>query len=173
MYTFKRHRLCWLGGLFVFADVCDVLAPSFVWSPSHPQNDSEADIKMRRLRLREVDFLQVTWLLGGEAGIWCQVCVSSNRGLFHWEWHTSSQVAGFLCLYPLSGGSPPQWVDLVVKKTGGKGMFGSGGKRMVGSGGKRMVGLGQTQLCQWTSCSKCLSYHRWLLFSKDGFLKKK
>lgn len=131
--------------MFLHLPLCD--------SPSHPQNDSEADIKMRRLSLREVDFLQVTWLLGGEAGIWRQVCVSSNCGLFHWEWRTSSQVAGFLRLYPSSGGSPPQWVDLVVKKTGGKGMVGSGGKRMVGSGGKRMVGLGQTQLCQWTSCS--------------------
>lgn len=133
---------------------------TFVW---FPQKDSEADIKIRRLRLWEVDLLQVTWLLGGKAGIRRQVCMSSNPCLLRWEWHTSSQVAGFLCLYPSSGGPPSGWVELVIKKTGGK--------RMVGSEGKRMDGSGQTQLCQWTSCSKCLSYCD-SYFQKMGFWRR-
>lgn len=131
--------------------------------PSHPQNASEADIKIRRLRLREVDLLQVTWLLGGKAGFRCQVCVSSNPCLLHWEWHASSQVADFLCPYPLSGGPPPGWVELVIKKTREK--------RMVGSGGKRMDGSGPTQLCQRTSCSKCLSYCDFY-FQRMGFWRR-
>lgn len=82
--------------------------------------------------------------------VWAQIHARSTRsGVSHPKWQTSS-----VCNSP--GWPPPRWVDLVLKKTGVK----------------RMLGLRQTQLCQWTSFSKCLFCYDIFFPLKDGLMMR-